>query len=651
MIKAIYNRQLNGKFTPKEHKLIGGLVEDKFFTLKKSSYTSVKLHDIQTKSVFAVAFSHDGTLVASTHADHTIRVLFYEPFGLTHTLRGHVRSPISLQFHPKNRYILASGCLAGQVFLWNLQSMMGTKMHQLCPFLQQPTTHEVMHSVVHLPIGSIAFHPNGRHLVASRCRQLTLWDIESKQPSQPINTVFTEHESERIRGVLFDPYGRYLVTAIRRVVPTPVIPAAAAPVPEVKVETWTPKRPKTGRYSKLNTVKNALNKLIYAGQKRSFSTATSGASQDDEGSPGPSTRSSSGGDSSAPRGSSTASPAAGRHSPQPRLDSTETTTTQTASLRIDSTTNTVPPRPDSAAGHHGAAAAQDHSTSQRAAHGAAHSATHGSTHDQPATQRNAHGSAQDHPNGQRVARGHTPVDLPSGNTGMFRDPRLERTEQDQMELRLQSRSLCTNCQAGAFSKHVVQVWDFEDDVLPDIRDADHNIITNSAIMVTNVNLQVSPDGSFVCLVEKEDCGGGATLYLTVYSLSPDTFKQCLMRTCVKYIPMCISITPFNQYIVAFARHTDGRENHAGMIITYEIPRKKFSDKQRMTRSMTKPPSSTPKFNQISIHDEMPINIARFGHLPWQGTVIGTCSGKLYLMRVGPRQIQLDAVTEPGANSS
>lgn len=63
-----------------------------------------------------------------------------------------------------------------------------------------------------------------------------------------------------------------------------------------------------------------------------------------------------------------------------------------------------------------------------------------------------------------------------------------------------------------------------------------------------MNLQVSPDGSFVCLVEKEDCGGGATLYLSVYSLSPDTFKQCLMRTCVKYIPMCISITPFNQVI-------------------------------------------------------------------------------------------------------
>lgn len=42
MIKALYNRQVTGSFTPKEHKLIGGIIEDKFFTLKKSSYTSVK---------------------------------------------------------------------------------------------------------------------------------------------------------------------------------------------------------------------------------------------------------------------------------------------------------------------------------------------------------------------------------------------------------------------------------------------------------------------------------------------------------------------------------------------------------------------------------------------------------------------------------
>ena len=42
MIKALFNREQNGRFTVQEEKLIGGLIEDKFFTLKKSSYTSVK---------------------------------------------------------------------------------------------------------------------------------------------------------------------------------------------------------------------------------------------------------------------------------------------------------------------------------------------------------------------------------------------------------------------------------------------------------------------------------------------------------------------------------------------------------------------------------------------------------------------------------
>ena len=62
-------------------------------------------------------------------------------------------------------------------------------------------------------------------------------------------------------------------------------------------------------------------------------------------------------------------------------------------------------------------------------------------------------------------------------------------------------------------------------------------------------MEVSRDGTFVCLVEKEE--GGSDLYLTVYSLDPDTFRQCLMRTHVNYIPMCISITPYNQVVILF----------------------------------------------------------------------------------------------------
>ena len=59
----------------------------------------------------------------------------------------------------------------------------------------------------------------------------------------------------------------------------------------------------------------------------------------------------------------------------------------------------------------------------------------------------------------------------------------------------------------------------------------------------------------------------------------------------------------------------------------------------MTRSMTKPPSATPKFNTIGLlQNAMPINIAKFGMLGWQGAVIGTCTGKLYKMSIDPRQI-------------
>ena len=36
---------------------------------------------------------------------------------------------------------------------------------------------------------------------------------------------------------------------------------------------------------------------------------------------------------------------------------------------------------------------------------------------------------------------------------------------------------------GAFNKNVVQIWDFEEETLPNIQDAESNVITKSAIMV------------------------------------------------------------------------------------------------------------------------------------------------------------------------
>ena len=57
--------------------------------------------------------------------------------------------------------------------------------------------------MVHAPIGSLAFHPQGEQILASRSNQLTLWDIKTCSPLQsvlePIQTVFTRYDTELIR--------------------------------------------------------------------------------------------------------------------------------------------------------------------------------------------------------------------------------------------------------------------------------------------------------------------------------------------------------------------------------------------------------------------------------------------------------------------
>ena len=42
----------------------------------------------------------------------------------THTLTGHPRTPWTIQFHPSNNNLLASGCLGGQVRIWDLDVCM-----------------------------------------------------------------------------------------------------------------------------------------------------------------------------------------------------------------------------------------------------------------------------------------------------------------------------------------------------------------------------------------------------------------------------------------------------------------------------------------------------------------------------------------------
>ena len=61
------------------------------------------------------------TKIATSHGDHTIKISECSSCKVIHTLTGHIRTPWCVVFHPRHNCILASGCLGGQVRLWNLK--------------------------------------------------------------------------------------------------------------------------------------------------------------------------------------------------------------------------------------------------------------------------------------------------------------------------------------------------------------------------------------------------------------------------------------------------------------------------------------------------------------------------------------------------
>ena len=59
--------------------------------------------------------------MASTHGDHSVRVTDIKTGKCRHVLTGHPRTPWCVQFHPTSNDLLATGCLAGEVRIWDLR--------------------------------------------------------------------------------------------------------------------------------------------------------------------------------------------------------------------------------------------------------------------------------------------------------------------------------------------------------------------------------------------------------------------------------------------------------------------------------------------------------------------------------------------------
>ncbi|KRT78785.1 WD40 domain-containing protein [Oryctes borbonicus] len=146
------------------------------------------------RSTFLMVFSPDGSKVASTHGNHNIYVTDVRSGKNIKTLIGHPRTPWCIAFHPTSNQILASGCLGGQVRIWDLSGGSETWTSEI------PTV-----------IASIAFHPDDRLLVIATYNELYFWDWSKPEPFMHVATGSIK---EKVRYVAFDKLGQKLITGI-----------------------------------------------------------------------------------------------------------------------------------------------------------------------------------------------------------------------------------------------------------------------------------------------------------------------------------------------------------------------------------------------------------------------------------------------------
>ncbi|KAJ8402904.1 hypothetical protein AAFF_G00362180 [Aldrovandia affinis] len=176
-------------------RLLQQLVEEKARWMKWQSQ-KVELPD-SPRSTFLLAFSPDRTLMASTHVNHNIYITEIKTGKCIHSLVGHRRTPWCVTFHPTISGLVASGCLDGEVRIWDLH---GGSCHTLVSLLES-----------NMAIASLAFHPTAQLLLIATSNEVHFWDWSRREPFAVVKTA---SEMERVRLVRFDPLGHNLLTAI-----------------------------------------------------------------------------------------------------------------------------------------------------------------------------------------------------------------------------------------------------------------------------------------------------------------------------------------------------------------------------------------------------------------------------------------------------
>ncbi|XP_072383698.1 uncharacterized protein [Diabrotica undecimpunctata] len=194
LLQGLENRSLGSvKKNVKSKEGIELFAEEEFVRKQEFSEMRCEMPGIP-RSTFLMVFSPDGTKVASTHGNHNIYITDLRNGRNIKTLVGHPRTPWCIAFHPTSEQIVASGCLGGQVRIWDLSG-----------------GSEVWTAINHTVIASLAFHPNDRVLAIATGNCVHFWDWSKPDPFATRSTYTLK---EKVRYVAFDSLGHKLITGI-----------------------------------------------------------------------------------------------------------------------------------------------------------------------------------------------------------------------------------------------------------------------------------------------------------------------------------------------------------------------------------------------------------------------------------------------------
>ncbi|KAK3001667.1 hypothetical protein RJ639_022513, partial [Escallonia herrerae] len=147
------------------------------------------------RSTIAAAFSPDGRMLASTHGDHTVKVIDCQTGRCLKVLSGHRRTPWVVRFHPLCPEILASGSLDHEVRLWDANTAECIGSHDF-----------------YRPIASIAFHAQGELLAVASGHKLYIWQYSRRGETSSPTIILKTRRS--LRAVHFHPHAApFLLTA------------------------------------------------------------------------------------------------------------------------------------------------------------------------------------------------------------------------------------------------------------------------------------------------------------------------------------------------------------------------------------------------------------------------------------------------------